>query len=303
MSQAWLHTKERGSLLGLKLMSWLTRLLGRRAGRMLVYPICLYFYVFSRSGVRASRAYLNRVLGRPATARDVLHHFYTFGVVLLDRVYFHTGQVKRLRFTSRSPDAREYINRHKGQGALFIGSHLGSFDMAQAFASDAIDLHVHMMMYEDNAKKFRRIREYLGVERAVNAISLGGVDSLLRAKDVVEQGGAVAMLGDRIMDAERTVRVPFLGADASFPVGPILAAHMLQAPVVLFFGLYQGDNRYDGYFEVFADRIELSRDHRMQDAEQWVRRYVARLEHYCRLAPFNWFNLYDYWGTEVARHE
>ena len=29
--------------------------------------------------------------------------------------------------------------------------------------------------------------------------------------------------------------------------------------------------------------------------EQSVRSYVARLEHYCRLAPYNWFNFYDYW--------
>jgi predicted LPLAT superfamily acyltransferase len=24
-------------------------------------------------------------------------------------------------------------------------------------------------------------------------------------------------------------------------------------------------------------------------------RYVERLEHYCRLAPYNWFNFYDFW--------
>jgi predicted LPLAT superfamily acyltransferase len=30
--------------------------------------------------------------------------------------------------------------------------------------------------------------------------------------------------------------------------------------------------------------------------EDAMRRYVERLEHYCRLAPFNWFNFYDYWG-------
>ena len=25
--------------------------------------------------------------------------------------------------------------------------------------------------------------------------------------------------------------------------------------------------------------------------------YVARLEHYCRLAPYNWFNFYDFWKS------
>jgi len=27
-----------------------------------------------------------------------------------------------------------------------------------------------------------------------------------------------------------------------------------------------------------------------------MRRYIARLEHNCRAAPFNWFNFYDFWG-------
>jgi predicted LPLAT superfamily acyltransferase len=29
---------------------------------------------------------------------------------------------------------------------------------------------------------------------------------------------------------------------------------------------------------------------------QWLQAYVARLEHYCRLSPYNWFNFYDFWA-------
>jgi predicted LPLAT superfamily acyltransferase len=28
-----------------------------------------------------------------------------------------------------------------------------------------------------------------------------------------------------------------------------------------------------------------------------IDRYAARLEHYCRLAPYNWFNFYDSWRS------
>jgi predicted LPLAT superfamily acyltransferase len=27
-----------------------------------------------------------------------------------------------------------------------------------------------------------------------------------------------------------------------------------------------------------------------------MRRYVERLEDYCREAPYNWFNFYDFWA-------
>jgi predicted LPLAT superfamily acyltransferase len=29
--------------------------------------------------------------------------------------------------------------------------------------------------------------------------------------------------------------------------------------------------------------------------EQALKRYAQRLEHYCRMAPYNWFNFYDFW--------
>jgi predicted LPLAT superfamily acyltransferase len=36
----------------------------------------------------------------------------------------------------------------------------------------------------------------------------------------------------------------------------------------------------------------MQRDGVIDDA---IRTYVQRLEHYCRMAPYNWFNFYDYW--------
>ena len=93
------------------------------------------------------------------------------------------------------------------------------------------------------------------------------------------------------------VRVPFLGREAVFPAGPILLANALKVPVVLFFGLYMGGNRYQEHFELFADEINLGRASRPAELQAWVTRYAARLEHYCRLAPYNWFNFFDFWGA------
>ena len=71
---------------------------------------------------------------------------------------------------------------------------------------------------------------------------------------------------------------------------------MLKVPVLLFFGLYLGNNRYALHFELFADEIAVRGDHRSEDIRLWTQRYADRLEHYARLAPYNWFNFYDFWG-------
>jgi len=127
-------------------------------------------------------------------------------------------------------------------------------------------------------------------------IPLGSPDALLRAQDCLARGEIVGMLGDRAWRNERTFTCPFLGDQASVPVGPLLLAGLLQAPVVLFVGLCRGGGRYEIHLEHFADAIPLDRQSREASVRPWVERYARRLEHHCRAAPYNWFNFYDYWA-------
>lgn len=67
MSRHWATQRERGSVFAMKLITWIAFTFGRGVSRALLYPVCLYFVLFARAGVRASRQYLGRVFGRPAT--------------------------------------------------------------------------------------------------------------------------------------------------------------------------------------------------------------------------------------------
>jgi predicted LPLAT superfamily acyltransferase len=75
-------------------------------------------------------------------------------------------------------------------------------------------------------------------------------------------------------------------------------AAMLRCPVYLMVGLYRGDNRYDLYFEPLIDGASVDRKERDRVIQSWQLRYVERLEHYCRIAPYNWFNFYDFWNSD-----
>jgi len=44
----------------------------------------------------------------------------------------------------------------------------------------------------------------------------------------------------------------------------------------LFFGSTAAGNRYDIYFEHFADEIVLNRQHRAEETRSWMQRYLAR---------------------------
>jgi len=296
MSAHWTNARERGTVFSMKLIAWIAFSFGRRASRMLLYPICLYFMLFAHTGVRASRQYLARALGRPARWRDVFRHHFVFAAVLLDRAFVLTGRARDIQV--ESDDLKfSYGIADSGQGYLLLGAHMGSFDIVRNTGYERRQVVVNMLMYEQNARKLNRVIESIGGHSRMKVIPIGAVDALIRAKDRLDCGELVGILGDRALANDRSIRVPFLGGDAAFPVGPFLAASALKVPVVLFVCLYLGDKRYKEYFELFAEGIILDRRHREADLEKWVRRYAERLEYYCRLAPYNWFNFYDFWGT------
>jgi predicted LPLAT superfamily acyltransferase len=82
-------------------------------------------------------------------------------------------------------------------------------------------------------------------------------------------------------------------------VGPWLLAHALQVPVMLCFGLYLGGKRYRLVFEPVAERIVIPRNQRGPALDALIAHYAARLDHYARLAPYNWFNFYDFWQQDL----
>jgi predicted LPLAT superfamily acyltransferase len=118
----------------------------------------------------------------------------------------------------------------------------------------------------------------------------------MRLQEKIGAGELLFIVGDRTPASEngRVSTVPFLGAPAPFAQGPWLIAHLLGCPVYLFFCVKEG-GRYRIHLERFAERIELRRGARAEALTRYIGQYAARLEQYCRAAPLQWFNFFDFW--------
>jgi predicted LPLAT superfamily acyltransferase len=114
-------------------------------------------------------------------------------------------------------------------------------------------------------------------------------------KDCLEQGHFVGILADRSRSSDRQVSHDFLGSPAQFSVSAFRMMAIVQKPAVLMVGLYRGGNRYDIHIEHFADPDPMPHRPSNEELAKITGRYVARMEHYCRMAPYNWFNFYDFW--------
>lgn len=297
MNPQWLAQTERSNVLALRTLVWITSVLGRRVGQWLLYPICLYFVLFSVKARRASKQYLARALGRPASWRDVFQHYFTFAAVALDRVFLLSDRFDLFDIKSHGHEPLLNLVDNK-RGALLLGAHIGSFEILRALAEKGRGVTVRMLMYEDIARKLNAVLNAVNPKFKMNVIGLGKLDSMLKIGEHLNAGELVGMLGDRAISESGQIKFPFFGDMAEFPDAPFRLAAMLKCPVVLMIGLYRGGNRYDLYFEKIVDGEAVDRKDRERVIQSWQQLYVERLEYFCRLAPYNWFNFFDFWNSD-----
>lgn len=290
----WLQRKERGSLLLLRFMTWLSLTLGRRLTRPIVYGIALYFLLAVPVARRASRAYLQRVLGRPAGWRDLYRHILAFASTIHDRVYLLNDRHELFDIRVHGEDQLPAAEDSTG-GLLIFGAHLGSFEVLRALARKNVKHKVCAAMYPQNARLLNSMLARVNARVVLDIIPLGQLDAIFTLNERVQAGAWVALLADRAVGPDPHLPVPLFGEPAPFPLGPFRLAAILRRPVYFMTGLYRGSNRYDIHFERLADFSDAAPGQRDALMRQALQRYAELIELHCRLAPYNWFNFYDFW--------
>jgi len=295
--QDWKNHSERSNPLTLKLICWIALNIGRKVARLILYPITLYFVLTSPKVIRASKNYFKRVNNSKISINTVFKHIYYFSATILDRVFFLTGQHENFDVNVYGHEIIEDLIQ-KGQGGILLGTHHGSFEVLRSLVNKNKEIPLKVLMYRDHNQMITRILDKLNPQVADTVINLADADALMQMQEAVEKGFFVGMLGDRVTEGERKTQCILLNDKAAFPSGPILLASILKVPVILFYGIYQGDNRYDIHIELLAEKITIERKNREKDVQMWMQKVVSRLEYYIRLSPYNWFNFYDFWNDE-----
>jgi predicted LPLAT superfamily acyltransferase len=303
----WTSQQERSSPFWLKAIIGIYRLLGRRVCEWLLYPISLYFFLFSGSGRRSSIEFLGRfgsrsysgVTGWIRLRADSYRNFLEFSRALLDKFSVWQGHISlgELKFHGREL-LRNLISAR--QGAVVISAHLGNIEVLRAIAQDELNrIKVNALMFTKHNPGFNSILRASNPESHLRIIPTEdpGPELIIDLRERIAAGEVVAMLGDRLLpgSSERSVRVPFGGSEANFPAGPFVLASLLECPVILVFCFRDAPRSYSIHFESLSDRIILPRATRTEALEATVRKFAERLEFYCRRYPSHWFNFFDFW--------
>jgi predicted LPLAT superfamily acyltransferase len=295
VSTAWKERGEVGNAFWLRLIVGISMSCGRTVARVLLWPGALYFFMRRGPERRSSRQYLERVLGKPVTAWHVFRHIHCFSCTILDRLFLFSERFKR--FDIRTHGLRELDRTlEQGKGVLLIGSHLGSFDALRVLSLERPDVTVRIVLDVEHSQKLSQFLNALNPALAASIINAreAGPAAAIAIKQALDSNAIVALLADRGQPNNATQMANFLGHPAPFPW---LLAAAVKTPVMLAFGLYRGGNRYDLHFDPFADCLVIDRSRRSEVLAEILQRFADRLAHYARLAPYNWFNFYDFWNN------
>ncbi|HEY9034024.1 MAG TPA: glycosyl transferase [Pseudomonadales bacterium] len=299
----WAEVKQIGPYWGMRFVLLMQRLLGNRLCLWLIYPAIVFYFVANSYARRSSLQYLQRFAAcypeqglKPGYWLS-FRHFVSFVDSMLDKLASWNGTIAIDEVIMHGRE--EFLaSVNSGKGAVIIGSHLGNIEVSRALASLNNRARLNVLMHTKHAQTFNRLIRDVSNSQQVVLIEVSEISPaiaiLLQQK--VDQGEFVCIVGDRIPVSSngRTISWPFLGRPAHFAQGPFILASLLKCPVYTLFCL-KTHGRYDFYYEHFADRLKLARKNREESLQQYVGRFAARLEHYCRQAPLQWFNFYDYW--------
>ena len=296
---SWAQRPERGSEWLLRLMFRIAMLMGRPVARALLWPIAAFFWLRTPAARADSNRYLRRLRGTEPGWSDSFRHYLTFSRTILDRFYLLGGREKLLDVHLHD-QTTALADVARNQGAFLVGAHLGSFEVLRSVGRREPGLKVSMAMFEDNARKIGKMLRAIDPSLEMDVVALGRVDSMIEIQQRLDNGHVVGFLADRSFGRDPTVMVPFLGEAAPFPTGVFRMAAVLRRPVYLMAGLYAQGNRYDVFIEKLTDFSQVERGGRAAAVQTAVAHFAQRLEHYCRLAPYNWFNFYDFWAPHGA---
>jgi KDO2-lipid IV(A) lauroyltransferase len=188
----------------------------------------------------------------------------------------------------------EHIDRQiaQGQGIVFVTGHHGNWELAGAYVAARgipVDAIARGMANPLTDSYVTRVREATGM------VIVHDADAVRRAPRSLRAGRGVAFIADQGVLGLASTFVPFFGRPAKTPRGAAVFALRFEVPVIFMLAL----RKPSGKFRVIVERIEPRRTGDMdQDVDKIVAEFTARLEHWVREEPAQYFWQHRRWRRQ-----
>ncbi len=250
----------------------------------------------------AARRNLRRITGAVGLANLRLAYrlFYNFSRFLVTY-----GEMRRLppevlsARVSGAAEAGVALDTLLAQrkGVVLATMHVGQWDLGLRLLS-RFDVPVHVVMRREAAPDVARYADELRAWARLQVHELGAPTLAVTLVAALGRGEVVAIQLDRPLGAG-VMRVPFFGAEADLPTGPIQLALAAGAPLLPMFVLLDRGPRYR-LLALPPMRFERRTADPLRDG---MARLVDMMESVVARYPDQWFNFYDVWPQPPGGEE
>jgi predicted LPLAT superfamily acyltransferase/glycosyltransferase involved in cell wall biosynthesis len=284
--------RNRGGKFGNAVVQVILRRMGTGAGYFILRFIAPYFYFFAPRARRSLNEYysVTTPMGWWKRQAAIVSHFYRFGQVLMDQGVQKYS--KQPRFKSR-PNGLANITTavEKGQGAILLSAHVGSWSLAADLLPTKTSLSsLTVIEYTVDRSKENEGLDHTRLAPNTSTQPIFNINQLLRS------GAPIGLMGDRPLGM-RFELVEFFGSLAPIDVTPFRIAALTQVPVICVYGFKVEKEFYDFY--AGSPRTYHYNDGVDRDLQllSWAQEYADQLAEMLRRYPNQWFNFFPFWSS------
>ena len=293
--------KTRGGAFGYRFFILLIKNTHKKVTYSFMRIVAFYFYLFNRN--KSVEYYFKNIHGLRGKKlrRSIYQNYVLFGEVLIDKIAFLVRPKVNFTFDY---DGEEYLREMvaNGKGGILIGAHMGNWELAGNLL-DRINTTVNVLMYDAEHENIKSLFDSYQIVRKFAIIPIKeDFSHLHKIKEALKNRELVVMHGDRFMEGNEVVELPFMGKIANFPVGPIFMATKFQAPVSFVFTFKESANHYHFYASPpktypYPGILKT----RKEELKGMVEEYVSYLESMVKKYPTQWFNHFPFWKEEIDK--
>ena len=281
-------TKQRGSGWSIKLVFNLYKLFGYKFIYYLMYPVTFFYFLVS-SNVREVLKIYYKHLDIKFTNALYYEHLRIFAITMVDR-FITKVDSKSYEFIYDDPDTPLKIFKNS---TILIQSHFGGWASSSNVARTTNKINV--VMQESLMDSIKAIEESMGIKSNISVIDLnqGTIGVSISIANALMADEVVAIMGDRASNDKSVIKAEFLGEEASFNKNPFQIAYKMSKPILVYFVLYVGMQKYKiEYIKIDIDK-EKSESEAIQEA---LDLYVTKYEEVIKRYPNQWLNFFDFWA-------
>ena len=251
-----------------------------------MYPVTFFYFLVASNVKEALKIYYKH-LDIKFTNALYYEHLRIFAITMVDR-FITKVDASSYEFVYDDADTPLEIFKHS---TILLQSHFGGWASSSNVSRTTNKIHV--VMQESMMDSIKAIEESIGIQSNISVIDLnkGTIAVSISIANAMMADEVVAIMGDRASNDKSVIRANFLGEVANFNKNPFQIAYKMAKPILVYFVIYIGIQKY----KIEYLRIDLDQEKSESEAiKKALHQYIEKYEDVIQRYPKQWLNFFDF---------